>query len=98
MSKQVIAAALANLNAAKAAHAAACAARGPGYRHRCEEHWYEVPCCGFGFPCRETRVSRSSMTAAHKSPEARAAHAAWRAVVAAKAAYRAAITPSVGAA
>jgi hypothetical protein len=88
-----IAAALARLEAAKAAHAEACAARGAGYRHRCAESWYEVPCCGFGYPCRETRVSRRSLPAAEKSPAARAAHAAWREVIAAKAAYRAAILP-----
>ena len=86
-----IAAALARLEAAKAAHLAACAARGSHRRTR--ESWayglehYE--CCDVcGWVAR-----RRSLSCDERPPKARAARAAWREVVAAKAAYRAAILP-----
>ncbi len=86
-----IAHALETLNVARAAHAAACAARGAGYRHSQDWRFVEVPCvCG----CEriDLDVRRSSLPASRKSPEAQAARRAWLAVVAAKAAYRAAIS------
>ena len=89
--KQNILNALANLEAAKAAHAAACAARGSHRRTRDQWsyklHWYE--CCDVcGWVSR-----RRSLSCDERSPKARAAREAWRALVAAKAAYRAAIAP-----
>jgi hypothetical protein len=85
---------LAALEAAKAAHAAACAARGAKYRHPVEITWRESYCCGPEYGCREWNTFWTSMPAAKKTPEARAAHAAWVALEAAKAAYRAAIAPA----
>ena len=89
--KQNIEAALANLEAAREAHRAACAARGSHRRTReawsYKLHWYEC-CDSCGVVSR-----RESLSCDERPPAARAAREAYRALVAAKAAYRAAIAP-----